>query len=380
MTDRSSNTTFAIGHFDGNPAVEALRARVPEIFTQIDAYADAVLTPTSADDPFTTTERALVAQRVAELIPSPALDAWYGALLAERGGITKDALDSPRIRAMLHRVRIVNAHPDSTTHDDVQALFAAGLTHGEVIALSQLIAFVHYQARLLAGLHAIAATERFSESSTPTAGRPPFTDASAAKSQPTSTNGGRQTTFTQRVLDWQPWLETVDEIAATPEQLAVVDAIAGARQGRAYWATLAHDPASLQTRMALYGNILSGEQDGRGPRADRELAATATSRVTSCIYCASVHSRAFSALVKDREIVQRLLDDGPNADLSPRERAIVDYAVTLALTPDTVGPANLQALRDRGLSNLELLDITNAAAIFANANRLMATLGEARSR
>lgn len=380
MTAPVHDTTFAIGHFDGNPAVEALRAQVPEIFVQIDAYADAVLTPASADDPFTTAERALVAQRVAELIPSPALDAWYGALLAERGGITKDTLDSPRIRAMLHRVRIVNAHPDSTTYEDVQALFTAGLTHGEVIALSQLIAFVHYQARLLAGLRAIAVTDRSPESPTPATDRPSFTDAPATESNPTSASGGRQTTFTQRVLDWQPWLETVDEIAATPEQLAVVDAIAGARQGRAYWATLAHDPASLQARMALYGNILSGEQEGRGPRADREMAATATSRVTKCIYCASVHSRAFSALMKDREVVQRLLDDGPNADLPPRERAIVDYAVSLALTPDTIGPADLQPLRDLGRSDLELLDITNAAAIFANANRLMATLGEARSR
>ncbi|MGB3327558.1 MAG: peroxidase-related enzyme [Thermomicrobiales bacterium] len=189
----------------------------------------------------------------------------------------------------------------------------------------------------------------------------------------------RQVTFTQRVLDWQPWLETVDEIEATPEQLAVVDAITTVRQGRAYWATLAHDRGSLRARMALYGNILTGEQEGRGPRADRELAATATSRVTSCVYCASVHSRAYSAQVKERETVQHLLDDGLAADLPPRERAIVDYAATLALHPNAVGPADLQPLRDLGLTDLQLLDITNAAAIFANANRLMATLGEARA-
>lgn len=195
----------------------------------------------------------------------------------------------------------------------------------------------------------------------------------------TSTPSHRQVTFTQRVLDWRPWLETVDETAATPEQLAVVDAIATARQGRAYWATLAHDPGSLRARMALYGTILSGQGEGRGPRSDRELAATATSRVTSCVSCASVHARAYSALVKERETAQRLLDDGPAADLPPRERAIVDYAVTLALHPDALTPADLRPLRDLGLTDLELLDITNAAAIFANANRLMATLGEARA-
>lgn len=379
MTAAPSDTTFTIGGFDVNPALETLRTQIPEIFTQIDGYADAVLSPASASDPFTAAERALVAQRVAELIPSPALDAWYGVLLAERDGIPREAFDSPRIQAMLHRVRIVNTHPDTTTAKDVQALFTADLTHGEVIALSQLIAFVHYQARLLVGLRAIANTDRSSGASKPVSLADAGDHPNLSSNHAGARSGERQTTFTQRVLDWQPWLETIDEIEATPEQLAVVDAIAGARQGRAYWATLAHDPISLQARMALYGNILSGEQEGRGPRADRELAATATSRVTSCVYCASVHSRAFSALVKDRDRIQRLLDDGPDAELPPRERAIVDYSVRLALTPDAVRSADLQPLRDLGLTDLELLDITNAAAIFANANRLMATLGEART-
>ncbi|MGB3305863.1 MAG: peroxidase-related enzyme [Thermomicrobiales bacterium] len=186
----------------------------------------------------------------------------------------------------------------------------------------------------------------------------------------------RQTTFTQAILGWQPWIETVDEIDATPEQLAAVDALAKARQSRAYWATLAHDPETLRTRMALFKEIITGE--GGGPRSDRELAATATSRVTSCIYCASVHARAYSGLVKERETMQRLLDVGPAAKLGPRERAIVDYSVKLALEPDTVTAEDLAPLRDVGLSDLEILDVTNASAIFANANRLMATLGEAR--
>ncbi|MGC4189830.1 MAG: hypothetical protein QM589_01170 [Thermomicrobiales bacterium] len=150
--------TFAIGGFTGNPAIETLRAQVPDIFTQIGDYYDAVLSPTpDAENGLSLAERALIAQRVAERIPSPALDSWYGALLAERGGITKDVLDSRRVQAMLRRVALVNEHPDFATADDVQDLFNAGLTHGEVIALSQLIAFVHYQARLLAGLRAIGA-------------------------------------------------------------------------------------------------------------------------------------------------------------------------------------------------------------------------------
>lgn len=186
----------------------------------------------------------------------------------------------------------------------------------------------------------------------------------------------RQTEFTQDILSWQPWLKTVDEIDATSWQRAAVDAISTAKRGRAYWATLAHDPESLDARYALFNEIISG--DGGGPRSDRELAATATSRVTSCIYCASVHARAYSGLVKERSSVQRLLDDGPEAQLEPRARAIVDYSVKLALHPDQVTSSDLAPLRDVGLSDLEIFDITGSSAIFANANRLMATLGEAR--
>jgi len=166
MTDPTSphdtpDITFTIGNFHGNPALEALRDQAPDIFAQVGDYYDAVITPApGAENGLSLAERALVAQRVAERIPSPALDAWYGALLAERGGIAKAALDSPRVEAMLARVALLNEHPDFTTAEDVQDLFAAGLTHGEVIALSQLIAFVHYQARLLAGLRAIGAERK----------------------------------------------------------------------------------------------------------------------------------------------------------------------------------------------------------------------------
>jgi uncharacterized peroxidase-related enzyme len=184
----------------------------------------------------------------------------------------------------------------------------------------------------------------------------------------------RATRFTLDFLDWEPWLETVDEVDATPEQLAVVDEIMKGKKGRAYWATLAHDVAALRGRMPLYTAILQGE--GGGPRSDRELAATAGSRVTGCVYCASVHARAYVQQVRSREMIQRLLDEGIETDLAPRERAIVDFAAKLSTTPDQVGTGDLAPLTNAGLSDVEILDVAQATAIFANANRLMLTLGQ----
>ena len=184
----------------------------------------------------------------------------------------------------------------------------------------------------------------------------------------------RATHFTMAFLDWRPWMPTVDEVDATPEQLALVDEILRGKQGRAYWATLAHDAAALRARMPLYTAILQGE--GGGPRADRELAATAGSLVTGCVYCASVHARAYAQQVRDRELVQRLLDEGVETDLPPRERAIVDFAAKLHQAPADVGPGDIGSLADAGLDDVEILDVAQAASIFANANRLMLTLGQ----
>ena len=76
--------------------------------------------------------------------------------------------------------------------------------------------------------------------------------------------------------------------------------------------------ARTQTDKDIFYNADAGL-----PRAERELAAAATSRFNGCIYCASVHAR-FAATYSKREAdVQRLLDDGVSADLGERWNAIV---------------------------------------------------------
>ncbi len=110
--------------------------------------------------------------------------------------------------------------------------------------------------------------------------------------------------------------------------------------------------------------------------SDRELAAVTTSRVNGCIFCASVHARLVARLTKDAKTIQRLLDDGIGTPLDARERAVVDYAVQVTRDPAGLGAADLAPLRQAGLSDLEILDATHAAAMFAWANRLMQTLGQ----
>jgi uncharacterized peroxidase-related enzyme len=181
--------------------------------------------------------------------------------------------------------------------------------------------------------------------------------------------------FTLDVVTWRPWIETVEQVGATPEQLAALEKHATNRE---YFATLAHDAPALRERTALFNAIMYGHAGAQGgaSRADRELAAVATSRANGCVYCASVHARLHAQLAKDATLIRRLLDGGVEAEQPERERAVIDYAVKLARDPAGMTAADLAPLRAAGYNDVEILDINNAAAVFAWANRLMLTLGE----
>ena len=179
--------------------------------------------------------------------------------------------------------------------------------------------------------------------------------------------------FTQKELGWLPWLEPLAEADFTERHLAaLVDAT---RIKSPYFRLLARDPDILEARTKTDKDIFYNVADGL-PRAERELAATAASRVNGCIYCASVHSRFATTYSKRGDDVQRLLDAGVGVKLDPRWDAVVAASAALTATPSTFGDTHVAALRDAGLDDAEIVDVINAAAFFNWANRLMLSLGE----
>lgn len=181
--------------------------------------------------------------------------------------------------------------------------------------------------------------------------------------------------FTIGELDWKPWLAPLDITQATQEQLAALKITPSNRAVGAYSLVLAHDAQALDQRSPLYNAIMFGPKGL--PRAERELGAVATSRVNGCAYCASVHAKRFTELTKQPDVMARIQRDGADAALEPRQKAILDYSAKLTRDPASVGPADAAPLRAQGLSDLDILDLTHAVAMFAWANRLMQTLGEA---
>jgi len=179
--------------------------------------------------------------------------------------------------------------------------------------------------------------------------------------------------FTQEELGWLPWLEPYPADQLTERHWAgLVDA---SRAKSPYFLLLARDPDVLQARTKTDKDIFYNTGNGL-PRAERELAATATSRYNGCIFCASVHSRFASQYSKRGGDIQRILDEGIDAHIDARWNAIVAASVALTSTPITFGETHIAALRAAGLDDLEIVDVINGASFFNWANRLMLSLGE----
>lgn len=179
--------------------------------------------------------------------------------------------------------------------------------------------------------------------------------------------------FTLRFLNWRPWLPRAEETEITEEARQRVREATGDRPNSDYVAVLANDFEAWRARDAVHHHVYGGET--AEDTARRELGATAASRVNGCVFCASVHARAYVANSHRRDVILEFLEKGLDAELPAEERAIVDAAAKLTRDPEAFTSADLAPLQEAGLTPLQILDTLNYAAFFNNANRLMLSLG-----
>lgn len=183
-----------------------------------------------------------------------------------------------------------------------------------------------------------------------------------------------RTTFTLDYLGWTPWIERSTDTDLSPDQRERAEAAIQSRQNSNYIAVLTNDFPAWKARDAVHHHTFAADDDLQV--AYRELGSTSASRHNGCVFCASVHARIYAQKSGRREVIDAFLADGFDADLPQPERAIVDLGRKVTVDPEALGPDDLQPLRDQGFSDAQILDIANYAAFFANANRLMLTLGE----
>ena len=383
----------------GSPLAE-LRALRPEAMEHAQGSYRALFAPENTNG-LTHQERFATALRVASLHAAPEAIAHYRQQLRQAGAPAEvvaaadaSAGEAPgaaslRLRAMLAHAELLATHPVDATPEHLQALADAGLTTTQIVVLSQIIAFISFQVRVVRGLQLIGGQS--SNGSVPASGVAPASQSGApaspssaasdasSEAPATITRPGadlnRPPAFTRDQLEWVPWLDPIDLDDATPEQRAALE---GRRGNSPYFRLLARDATVLSERTATDMGIFYTH--GGAPRPERELAAAATSRLNGCIYCASVHARLSGQLSKREADIDRMLDQGvgsiPDLGLDPRWQAVIELAVNLARTPSTATVDHVARLRELGLADLEILDVAQAAAFFSWANRLMLTLGE----
>ena len=398
-TTTSDDVISALAGIAPGSAIAELRAQRPESMQHAQGRYTALFDPPERVG-LTPVERFAVALRVAAIHAATEAEDHYRQRLVQAGAIPEivaaAALEDAgagsqpdpevplRLQAILRHADLLSTHPVDASPDDLQALADAGLATVEIVVLSQIVAFVSFQVRVVAALQVIGG--RVPEPHLPGGAPAEISHQQVPAEEPSGTLPpapvvrpqeplNRPPAFTRDQLEWTPWLVPLDMADATPVKKAALE---GRRQNSEYFRLLALDGDVLRERTATDMGIFYTH--GGAPRAERELAAAATSRLNGCIYCASVHARLSAQLSKREEDVDRLLDKGvgsiPDLGLDERWQAVVTLAVELARTPMAATTEHVARLRELGLSDLEILDIAQAAAFFSWANRLMLTLGE----
>lgn len=122
-----------------------------------------------------------------------------------------------------------------------------------------------------------------------------------------------------------------------------------------------------------YDELMRGESGLT--KAQREMIAVVVSVQNRCHYCIVSHSAALRKLTEDPALVDRLATGYKYAELEPKERAMLDYAVKLTEESHRCAEADVEALRAAGWSDEDILDIAQVAAMFNFTNRLASGLG-----
>jgi uncharacterized peroxidase-related enzyme len=135
---------------------------------------------------------------------------------------------------------------------------------------------------------------------------------------------------------------------------------------------LAHRPAEWRAFVA-YHDALMEKEPGAGctlSKAEREMIVVATSGANRCQYCVVAHGAILRIRAKNPLVADQVAINHRKADITPRQLAMLDFAMQVALESHAVGDADIEALRAQGFTADDAWDIAAIAAFFALSNRL----------
>ncbi len=131
---------------------------------------------------------------------------------------------------------------------------------------------------------------------------------------------------------------------------------------------LAHRPDEWRAFFAHH-DALMDKAEGLS-KAEREMIVVATSAANQCHYCVIAHGAILRIRAKNPLIADQVAVNYLKADLSERERAILDFAMQVALASAEIENETVEAMRNKGFTDDEIWDIGAIASFFAMSNRL----------
>jgi uncharacterized peroxidase-related enzyme len=166
------------------------------------------------------------------------------------------------------------------------------------------------------------------------------------------------------------------ERADLPDDLAERVAEVEAKSGFVpnIFLALAHRPDEWRAFFA-YHDALMDKETPRLTKADREIIVVATSAENDCLYCVVAHGAIARIRARNPRIADQVATDWRKAELDDRQKAIVEFAVRLAVEPSTVTAEHLESLRVHGLTDEDVWDVGSISAFFAMSNRLVHLAG-----
>jgi uncharacterized peroxidase-related enzyme len=132
--------------------------------------------------------------------------------------------------------------------------------------------------------------------------------------------------------------------------------------------TLAHRPDEFRAFFAYHDALM--EKEGGLTKAEREMIVVATSGANGCQYCVVAHGAILRIRAKNPRVADQVAINHRKADIAPRQRAMLDFALKVANASAEVGDEDYAALRSHGFSDEDIWDIGAITAFFALSNRM----------
>src|SRR6201987_3365421 len=137
--------------------------------------------------------------------------------------------------------------------------------------------------------------------------------------------------------------------------------------------TLAYRPEEFRAFFAYHDALM--DKEGGLTKAEREMIVVATSAANSCQYCVIAHGAILRIRAKNPLVADQIAVNYRKADITPRQKAMLDFAMKVGLEAPVVSGADFAALAAHGFSDDDIWDIAAIAAFFALSNRMANVTG-----